>query len=68
MVTSSSTDLLPYFIVSHLERHLVVVVRALAGGAEGPRIEITFDWVNGKVSPFTQQQMGTRCSSELGKV
>ena len=44
------------------------MVRALTCGAEGPRIEITFDQVSGKLSLFTLQQMGTRLSLELGKV
>ena len=51
-----------------LERHRGLVVRALAYGAEGPQIEITFDWVSGKLSLFTQQLMVTRLSSELWKV
>ena len=50
-----------------IERPLGVVVRALACGAEGPRIEITFNQVSGKLSLFTQQQMGTRPTSELGR-
>ena len=41
---------------------------ALPFGAEGPRIDITFDRVSRKLSLFTQQQMGTWLSSELGKV
>ena len=45
-----------------------VMVRALACGAEDPPIEITFDQMSGKLSLFTQQQMGTWLSSELGKV
>ena len=35
---------------------------------EGYGAEITFDRVRGKLSLFDQQQMGTRLSSELGKV
>ena len=45
-----------------------VEVRGLACGVEGPWIEITFSQVIGKLSLFTQQQTGTRLSSELGKV
>ena len=51
-----------------LEKPRFVVVTAFAYGAEGSLIEITFDQVSGKLSLFTQQQMGTRIFSELGKV
>ena len=50
------------------DRHRSLVVRALACGAEGPRIKITFDRVSEKLYLFTQQQMGTRLSLELGKI
>ena len=42
------------------------MVRGLAYVVEDPRI--TFDRVSGKLLLFTQQQTGTRLSSELGKV
>ena len=54
--------------LQYLERFVGLVVRALVCGVEGPRIEITLDWVSGKLSLFTKQQMDTGLSSELGKV
>ena len=49
------------------EKHRCLVDRALACGVEGPQIEITCDRMSGKLPLFTQQQIGTRLSSELGK-
>ena len=53
-----------------LQKPRGVVVKVLACDAEGPRIKIrlTFDQVSEKLYLFTQQQMGTRLSSELRKV
>ena len=46
------------------ERHRGVEVRVLACGTEGPLTEINFDRLSGKIPLFTQQQIGTRLSSE----
>ena len=51
-----------------VQKHLGLVVRALACGVEDPRIDNTFDWVSWKLSLFIQQKMGTWISSGLGKV
>ena len=41
---------------------------ALVCGVDGPWIEITLDQVIEKLPLFTQKQMDTQLSSELGKV
>ena len=59
-----------------VEIHCGLVFRVVACGAEGSQIEITFDWVRGKLSLFTQQQVahsvhqqqvGTRLFSVKGE-